>query len=365
MQTAGKLVRWHGSLRFMIMATGSDNQAGIEAALRRARSRWLTSAMVNAGGRWAVLPAGVAALLAIGLALAGVHSLALLLPLCLLSAGGALLALLLARRAYARPAAQGAPDWTLLLDRALGLNDALPTWLESRGEFRAALEPRIAAGLDPQREKLAAPARHWGALAVVVLLVMLPLAFWRPEPDPVIPEGVADMPQGATADERNAEAGPAAAGGGDASPDEPAPGSPETGGGQGDEGEVQQKPDGEKSEDGAGEAPEDVKPQPLQNDAPANQGGAGDQQSPPSEPPKPEDPEIDPNLEHVLPDAGEGETRTENRSRWVYNPHGTKLDESTPAPPDPKQAGEKAVPRTKLTTRERRLLQDLYRKLYE
>src|SRR5690606_17215587 len=105
MQTAGKLVRWHGSLRFMNMATGSDNQAGIEAALRRARSRWLTSAMVNAGGRWAVLPAGVAALLAIGLALAGVHSLGLLLPLCLLSAGGALLALLLARRAYARPAA--------------------------------------------------------------------------------------------------------------------------------------------------------------------------------------------------------------------------------------------------------------------
>lgn len=347
------------------MRNEHDNLAGIDAALRRARARWLTSAMVNAGGRWAVLPAGVAALLAIGLALAGVHSLAWLLPLCLLGAGGAMLALLLTRRAYARPALRGAPDWTLLLDRALGLQDALPAWFESRGAFRAALAPRIAAGLDPQREKQAAPPRHWGALAVALLLALLPLAFWRPAAEQAAPEQVADNPAGESAAEPQPEGGPAAAGGGGDDHEDPAPEPGETGGGQGDEGEVQPKPDGSKSEGEAGQPPEDVQPQPLNNDNPPTEGGVGNQDAPPSEPPRPEETEIDPNLEHVLPDAGEGETRTENRSRWVYNPHGTKLDESTPAPPDPKQAGEKAVPRTKLTTRERKLLQELYRKLYE
>ena len=87
------------------MAEQDQNRARIDAALNRARARWLTSAMVNAGGRWAVLPAAVVALLAIALALAGVHTLAWLLPLCLLGVAGAVVSLLLTRRAYAQPAA--------------------------------------------------------------------------------------------------------------------------------------------------------------------------------------------------------------------------------------------------------------------
>ncbi|MCB9932853.1 MAG: hypothetical protein H6841_05450 [Planctomycetes bacterium] len=350
------------------MAEQDQNRARIDAALNRARARWLTSAMVNAGGRWAVLPAGVVALLAIALALAGVHTLAWLLPLCLLGVAGAVVSLLLTRRAYAQPAASGAPDWTLLLDRALRLDDALPSWLESNGGFRTALEPRIVAGLDPTREKQAAPEKHWGALVVALLLALLPLVFWRPEPTETAeaPEQVASEP--GAADEAPAGAGPSAAGtgGGEQQAESPGGGQDQGSGGGGEEGEVQQQPDGSKGEGGAGEPPEGTEPKPLENNmTPPREGGVGDNRTPPSEPPRPEETEIEPDLEHVKPDVGEGETRTEDRSRWVYNPRGKTLDESTPTPPDLKGAGERAVPRTKLTTRERKLLQDLYKRLYE
>ncbi|MCB9894841.1 MAG: hypothetical protein H6839_10350 [Planctomycetes bacterium] len=324
--------------------------------------------MINAGGRWAVLPSGAAALLAIVLALAGAESLAWFLPLSLIALAGSVLALLLTRRSYARPAAAGAPDWTLLLDRALGLNDALPTWLESKGEFRLAMEAGIAQRLDPKLEKKAAPARHWGALAIVLVLALMPLAFWRPAPDePTTPPQVARNETPPETEASKSGDGPGQAGGGGEEGEGEGESAGDNGGngGKGEEGEVQKRPDGAKSDSGVGDPPPDAQPQPTDGNPPPKEGGVGDKKGDPTPPPAQPDKDVDSNLNHVKPEAGEGDTRTEDRSRWVYNPNAGKLDGSTPGEPDVQHPGERAVPRTKVTTRERELIENLYKKLKE
>ncbi|MBZ0138031.1 MAG: hypothetical protein K8I27_16870 [Planctomycetes bacterium] len=340
----------------------------ISAALKRARSRWLLSAMVNAGGRWAVLPAGVVALIGIVLALAGERSLGWLLLLAGLGVAGVGAALVITRRIYARPAASGAPDWTLLLDRALGLDDALPTWIEAEGQFRRGMEERVAAGLDPVREKRAAPKQHWGGLAIALLLALMPLVFWRPdglENPPV--ETLADTPgvdeppvQGAPGD---AEAGASeGAGKGDGAGEGEAEGG--TGGG-GDEGDAKKRPDGSSDGEGAGEQPNDAQPRPRDKSPKPENNEVGDTSNPHDRPPpKPEDKDIDSNIDKVKPKPGDGETRTEETSRWVYNPNGEKLDGSIPKPRDVNHPGEKAVPRTRITRSERELIEKTYRELY-
>jgi len=276
--------------------------------------------------------------------------------------------LFITRGVYAKPAAPGAPDWTLLLDRTLKLDDALPTLLESRGEFRALMEARVAAGLDPVREKQAAPARHWGALVVALILALMPLVFWRPAPDAPNdePQQVAkDQPRPRPVQQNggapgNTEGG----GGGQGNQKKQGPGKTGKGGG-GKDGEVQKRPDAGKSEGTAGKKPDDVKPeQPKDSPTPKN-GGIGDKKEPPKSMPKPPDEDVESKIKHVKPNAGDGDTRTEERSHWVYNPEGRKLDGSSPTPPDVQHPGEKAVPRTKLTTRERKKLAELYKKLYE
>lgn len=350
------------------MADESGNRALIETAVARARSRWLVSAVVNAGGRWAALPAGVAALVGIALALSGVHTIGWLLAVSLLGAAGVAATLLLTHRLYARPAAAGAPDWTLLLDRALDADDALPTMLESSGEFRALLEARVAAKLDPVREKLATPVRHWGAIIVALILALMPLVFWRPTPDapadsPDIAKAEQTLPAGEGTSEPTAGDAPGETGDNGKS-DAPGPADAGKGGG-GKDGEVAKRPDEGKSDGGAGEKPEDVKPKAAKNDSQPKEGGTGDKPNQPPPPPNKPDEDVESDLNHVKPVAGDGDTREEDRKHWVYNPDGDKLDGSTPTPRDVQHPGEKSVPRTKLTTRERRQLEALYKKLYE
>jgi hypothetical protein len=67
----------------------------------------------------------------------------------------------------------------------------------------------------------------------------------------------------------------------------------------------------------------------------------------------------------VRPEAGDGDKRTESRSRWKYDPDGDPLTDPVVAPPGMNHPGEKAVPRTNLTTRERKLIEALYRRLHE
>ena len=351
------------------MADETDNRSMIDAAIRRARSRWLTSAMVNAGGRWAALPAGAAALLGITLALFGVHSLFWLLAVSMLGAVGVLVTLVRIRNHYARPGAFGAPDWTLLLDRALQLADALPTMLESNGEFRALMEARVAAGLDPVRAKQATPARRWGALFVALILALMPLVFWRPAPenptdDPAqlakeeTDPSIVNQPQGP--EEGNSEPTK----GDEGKADAPGPGESGKGGG-GKDGEVAKRPNEEKSEGTAGEKPENEQPREMKSNPEPKEGGAGDNDTPPISGPKPPDEEVETDLNHVKPVAGDGETSKQDRSHWVYNPEGNKLDGSSPVPRELNHPGEKSMPRTKVTTGERKRIEEVFRKLYE
>ena len=343
----------------------------IESALARARSRWLNSAMVNAGGRWAVLPGGLIALTGIVLALADERSLGWLLLLAGMGVAGVGAALLVTRRIYARPAAAGAPDWTLLLDRALGLEDALPTWLEAEGDFRTGMEARIAAGLDPEREKQAAPAKHWGGLVIALLLALMPLVFWQPdESQDHQPDTVADTPEGAAEETPAGGGGPSGGGSnGDGEGEGEAPGDNGEGdnsGGGGGEGETRNRPDGGKGETGAGEKPEEAEPTPSDNSPKPDNPNVGDNNTPSEQPkPEPEKEEIPSDIDKVKPKAGDGETTTKPTSKWVYNPDGEKLDGSTPAPRDVNHPGEKAVPRTKMTRKEREDIRKAYRKLYE
>lgn len=325
--------------------------------------------MINAGGRWAVLPAGLVALLGIVLALAGERSLGWLVLLAGLGVAGVGATLVITRRMYARPAAAGAPDWTLLLDRALGLDDALPTWCEASGEFRTGMEARIAAGLDPEREKLAAPARHWAGLVVAILLALMPLVFWQPdEPNSTPPDTIADQPEAPRPETTNGGGG-GGSGEGEGEGEGDAPGGDKEGdnsGGGGGEGDTKQRPDGGKGETGAGDKPEDAEPTPRNDTPKPEDKDVGDNTNPNDKPPpKPEDKDIPSDIDKVKPKAGDGDTRTETSSRWVYNPDGEKLDGSTPTPRDANHPGEKAVPRTKMTRSEREAIERAYRRLYE
>jgi hypothetical protein len=351
------------------MPNETDNRTRIEAALRRVRFRWLASAVINAGGRWAVLPAAGVALVAIVLALAGVRSLWLLVPLSVLGLAGIAGALLFTLRVYSRPGVAGAPDWTLLLDRVLGLDDALPTWCETGGAFHTSMESRIAAGLDPALEKQAAPPRRWGGLAVALLLALMPLIFWQPSPEPP-PEQVAE-----SAPENEGQAGGPGAGrgpgGGGEGGEGEAPGEGESVGegetsGGGQDGEVHKRPDGSRGEGGAGEKPDDVEPRPARDNPPSSQPDLGEKPRPDDRQPEtPDATDIESDLTKVKPKAADGETRTEPTSRWVYNPDADKLEGAKPEPRDINHPGEKAVPRTKMTRTERELIEKTYRKLYE
>jgi hypothetical protein len=348
------------------MAETADNRARIDAATGRARRRWLVSAMVNAGGRWAVLPAGVCALAGIVLALAGETSPAVLLPLVAAGLVSAAAALATTWRVYAKPGTSGAPDWSLLLDRALGLNDALPAYLEGKGRFNAALEGRIAAALDIAKEKAAAPRRQYAPLAVALILALFPLVSWLPDPlrsEPELPQ-VGKAPQAADEPEPPVQPGTAKTSGKGEEGEQPAESTGENSGG-GNEGEVQKRPDGRKTEGGAGDPPEDIKPQPMKDNPKPNAGGTGDNPMPPTDAPKPEDKPLETDLTKIKPVAGDGETRTEDRTRWVYNPDGRKLDGATPLPSENPHGAERALPRTKITSSERKRIENIYRKLYE
>ncbi len=334
----------------------------IQSALNRARRRWLNAAAINAGGRWASLPAGLAALVGLVLVVLGVRELAVLLLVSGLGLVGILASVVLTRAAFARPGRQGAPDWSLSLDRALGLQDALPTLLETPGPFAATLQARVVAALDPLREKQAAPQRHFVPLAVALLLCLLPLAGLAPD---ALPQDAANRQGPATQTAGTQPGQPAGANPGDNAPagDEPGdgPGQSTAKGRDGQSGKPQPKPDGS-----AGEAPENKpKPDPFARppkDSPAN---PGDRKGTPlpAEPP-PHNPDAGSKDNPITPDAGKGETREEVRSRWLYNPDGQRQQGAQPNLPNRDNAGEMHIPRGKVTTTERQRLEELFNKLY-
>jgi len=345
-----------------------DGQPRIAQAVAEARRRWLFAAMVNAGGRWAVLPAFVLALIAVAVALAGFAPLWLLLTLSVLALLACAATLLLVRGTYAVPAAAGAPDWSLALDRAAGLGDALPACLESHGPFRPALEAQVAGGLTPESIRRSAPRKQWGPLAVALLLALLPLAFWQPDAaDNPAPEQIAEG--GADAPGTAGEGDPTGAGGSG------------TSGGNGEgEGDADTTASDGANGEGEGDEGTDGNPQGQADDSPSDAGGEPSPQAPPESdaqpgspgddagepemPEQPEDPEFGTDIDRVRPEATDGETTQEERSRWVYNPDG-RPESATGEGREIRQPGELAVPRTKVTSRERELIDRLYRRMFE
>lgn len=336
----------------------------IDAALARARARWLNSATINAGGRWAVLPAAGAAVVGVSLAVAGVRDVLPLAAVGAVGVAGVIATLVMTRQTFARPGRPGAPDYTLALDRALGLNDALPALVESPGAFSGALAERVARGLDPVREKQAAPPRQWAPLIVALLLCLLPMAA-------LAPQAAAHGPDSQLA---GSESSTPAPGGNKDSPEsgdlgQPAPDQDPESGGAGSGANASAGADGRPQQapaTSAGEAPsEKPKPDPSSQLPRPTPAGTGDETGPPPEPqvPQPEG-EVESRPNPITPDAGEGETRKELRDRWLYNPAGTPLPGALTTPPPLQASGERQIARQKVTSSERKALEQLYDKLY-
>lgn len=333
----------------------------IEPALRRARAFWLNSATVNAGGRWAVVPAVGIAVVGACLMIADVRDPVTL--ACVASIGllAVFATLVLTRRTYSRPGRAGAPDWSLGLDRALGLRDALPTLLESPGVFSDALNARIAAELTPQRAREAGPKKHFAPLLVAMILCLMPLAGLAPD---ALPKTAPDAPTAAKADKARAKETPGNAGTGDGQGEgeggQPG-GDGKAAGRKGEGGQPQPKDDGS-----AGDAPKDKpKPDPLAPPAKNNPQGPGDKQGPPpkpAEPPPPKD--VKSQDTRITPDVGEGDTRKESRSRWLYNPDGAPLPDAQARAQKIEGNDELAIPRQKITSTERKRLAELFDTLY-
>lgn len=347
------------------MAQVSENRE-LQPALERARLRWLNAAMINAGGRWAALPAFAALLAALALALAGWRDFALLALLSALGLCGVAAALLLTRQAFARSRRTGAPDWSLQLDRELGLNDALVTLLDGAGPFAKVVQARVASDFDEAKARKAAPRKHWSALVVALVLALMPLALWTPAASST------DETQAASENATD-EAKPANETGGGSSDGGAAPGSNKKAGGKGkggdtasaDPGETkasQPAPSGRASDKPGDPPPADVKPTPAPEGS-SKERGIGDNKGP--KPPDAPQPEKTPESAErpITPEAGEGERRTKETSKYVYDPEGERKPGVEGSGPNWKEKAEDVIPRMKLTSRERKLLEEWFNKV--
>lgn len=338
----------------------------LHSVLVRARARWLNAAMINAGGRWAILPAGAAALGGLALALAGYQGFAAYVLLALLALGAMAVALLAIRQLHSMPRRPGAPDWALDLDRALDLDDALVTLLDGAGPFAPALEARVHARLGESRARAFAPKRRWGPLAVALLLALLPLGFWTPSANPDVEDRQA---RGADEPSKSIRSKDADSGGGDATTSSPkgktsekqGNGGPASDGDDGETRGTQPAPSARASDEPGDPPPADVRPEPAPSGAQERKVGDNKGPKPPEQTPPEKQPD---SVERAItPEVGEGERRTRETSRYVYDPDGDRRRDTEARGPNWKERAEDAIPRMKLTSRERKLLEEWFNKI--
>lgn len=342
----------------------------IAEALSRTRSRWIKACVVDIGGRRAVWPAAVAAVAGFVLWLALDASWAWLVLSAALGCAGVAAALMYEARKRRRADALAT---ALLLDQAALLHDGLPAYLESRGTFRPALEKQLESALQPGIERLAVPRIGLMPLTLALLLAFTPLVFWptgEAEPDPPQvaqddPEDDIASPAGGSSGSNGGPALPEEAGESEGSGGEGESESSDSGNGaseSGEPGHVPAQPQ-DAPQRGAGELPENAAPETSPpNASPTDETGT----EPPDEiQPPPPPPEVEDDVHRVKPRAGEGETTSVDRSRWVYNPDGAPREGTTPRPPELEHGGERPIARTSLTSRERRAIEELYRRLFE
>ncbi|MCC6575165.1 MAG: hypothetical protein IT462_15420 [Planctomycetes bacterium] len=326
----------------------------LQPLLNRARRRWLVARALDAGGRWAALPALLAAATAGVLLIAAPGNVVAVILVSVVGLVGIAATVVIVGAAHATSRSRGAPDWALALDRYLGLNEQLVTLMEGAGAFAPILSARLGA------HAAASPARAFplrlGALAVAILLTLLPLGLiaWQP-------------PQNPGAEPNVASNGGGNPGGGAAqSPQNPGKGDPKEGqgGGEkpGDQGKPKTGPGKQPSPGGATPPPE--APKEVKNDGGGGPNSPGEQPTQPKEP-KPEEPppKIDNRDLPIKPEAGEGERRAEERRRWIYDENGKPVPGAGAPGSDWKSKAEESIPRLKLTTRERKLLEDWFKQL--
>jgi hypothetical protein len=255
----------------------------------------------------------------------------------------------------------------LQLDRELGLNDSLVTLLDGAGPFAKAVQSRVAAGFDEARARKAAPRKHWGALLVALLLALMPLALWSPEPEkpqndqvamggssaqqPGGGEGAGAQGNGANAGAgKGSKAGGGSKNGGDAASAE-----------NGETKASQPAPSGRASDKPGDPPPKDANPQPSNgNGAQPNKGDNTGPKPPEADPPEKA---VDSKDHPITPDAGEGERRTKETSKYVYDEHGERQPGAEATGPSWKEKAEDVIPRMKLTSRERKLLEEWFNKV--
>lgn len=314
---------------------------------------------MNIGGRWAVLPALAACL---GGLLATLLHGGLLLGVLFTALGlaGVVAAVAVTASLHTRSGRRGAPDWVLPFEAAVGLPGAIASYIEGAGPFQPALQASIEQALHDRRAR-PAYALHFGGLAVALFLCLLPVALaLAPEIAP--PPQVADAPLSRPQAAQQVSPAPEAGGGEEAAQaggkDEAAA---KAGGGSGAE-KPQPQPGGQGREPGP--APE-RRPQPSDHaETPTPPGDEAGQPQPPKDTPPPPD-EINTNDLRVMPEAGDGETRREQRSRWRYNPAGESTATPRVQPGAAAPAPETAGARQRVTTREKRVLEELARRLGE
>jgi hypothetical protein len=343
------------------MSEPSPTTSELHEAIERVRRNWLTAAALNAAVKpalWTGFAATVAAFL---VALAGWPVLwlyVLVLPSLLI--GG-----VFAWRALVRAAARrhvGTPLWVLSLDVHSGAGDALVTGLEHDGPFRHAALAKAARCVTPEAARRSAPAVNRAALAVVVVLMLSPLMFLRLASSDDLPEPPAHVARH-TPEHEGATGGSS---GGNGGADETANGTENSGGTGEGEGETES---GQPGSD-PGESPE---PLPDQgNGGPQAPPDTEQETVPPGEiegepkdlPEAPDKPDFGTDIERVRPEAGDGDTELTERSRWVYNPDGTP-ERAAGTRSELEHGGELRIPRTKITTSERELIQALHRRMFE
>lgn len=337
----------------------------LQASLSRARARWLNSAMINAGGRWAILPAVVTALTGLALALTGYRDMLPFALLCLLALCVIAAVLLSTRQVYSEPRRRGAPDWVVHLDRALSLDEALVTLLDGAGPFSGAVEARVLARLDEKRARMAAPRRHWGGLLSALLLALLPMAFWSPTASPFEEQSArADAGQDPAVQPKSRDDAPGSssqAGPRGEKAGKQKQGGANSGAADGETKATQPAPSARAADKPGDPPPDDVRPEPAPSNSHAPKVGDNKGPKPPDQTPPGKQPD---SVERAItPEVGEGERRTRETSRYVYDPEGDRRPGSDTRAPDWKERAEDAIPRMKLTSRERKLLEEWFNKI--
>jgi hypothetical protein len=327
-------------------------------ALADARRAWRRAQVRRKGGRAALAAALIAPTVALFLWFAGLGSLPWLAACVALGLAAAAVAIGLVWRTAA------AREWVWDVDQVLNLRDALPAYLEHKGTFRPALQGVLAPLLSPGRLRRAMPApRPWPLLAAL-LLCALPLALLlAPGRRDIAPTDVAQAPEEEVQPHRNA---PSVFGNGDAfSRGEQDEVSASTAGVSGDgDGEV--PPEGELAPAPSAQGEERNEMQQLQTQPePVRQPQSEAGNAPQATPTVPEPEELPFDVNRIRPDVGKGDTESRDVSRWVYDPDGTPVEDATPRPPRLHHPGESAVSRGVLTSRERKLIGELFRRLYE